>query len=250
MAWVTKDSVEQYETPESKKEYTKQEKAANWWYYHKLYVGIAVIAVVLVVWMVHDVVTRVRPDLPTDTVTALENTLAAYCDDRNGDGKVVVELVQYNLDFDSESENTDAYTQMADVTRLSADLSSEDGPYIFIMQDTDYAQQFAETTGDLQYLDGTMPDTENVDENDNVIVDWTKMVYRWTDCPALTGLDLGTYTGLTMVDDLQGENQDIMKNTYIGRRAYYTDKTALESETYDALWNILTAGAVSTVGQQ
>ena len=48
MAWVTKDSVEQYETPESKKEYTKQEKAANWWYYHKLYVGIAVIAVVLV----------------------------------------------------------------------------------------------------------------------------------------------------------------------------------------------------------
>ena len=48
------------------------------------------------------VVTRVRPDyrvgyggssnLPTDTVTALENTLAAYCDDRNGDGKVVVEL--------------------------------------------------------------------------------------------------------------------------------------------------------------
>lgn len=149
-------------------------KAANWWYYHKLYVGIAVIAVVLVVWMVHDVVTRVRPDyrvgyvgssnLPTDTVTALENTLAAYCDDRNGDGKVVVELVQYNLDFDSESENTDAYIQMADVTRLSADLSSEDGPYIFIMQDTDYAQQFAETTGDLQYLDGTMPDTENVDE--------------------------------------------------------------------------------------
>ena len=27
MAWVTKDSVEQYKTPESKKEYTKQEKA-------------------------------------------------------------------------------------------------------------------------------------------------------------------------------------------------------------------------------
>ena len=68
------------------------------------------------------------------------------------------------------------------------------------------------------------------------------MVYRWTDCPALTGLDLGTYTGLTMVDDLQGENQDIMKNTYIGRRAYYTDKTALESETYDALWEHLDRG--------
>ena len=258
MAWVTKDSVEQYETPESKKEYTKQEKAANWWYYHKLYVGIAVIAVVLVVWMVHDVVTRVRPDyrvgyvgssnLPTDTVTALENTLAAYCDDRNGDGKVVVELVQYNLDFDSESENTDAYTQMADVTRLSADLSSEDGPYIFIMQDTDYAQQFAETTGDLQYLDGTMPDTENVDENDNVIVDWTKMVYRWTDCPVLTGMELGSYTS-DAVQSASGDSQQLLADYYIGIRGAWLKESASLLENSEPLWANLTAGAVSTAGE-
>ena len=258
MAWVTKDSVEQYETPESKKEYTKQEKAANWWYYHKLYVGIAVIAVVLVVWMVHDVVTRVRPDyrvgyvgssnLPTDTVTALENTLAAYCDDRNGDGKVVVELVQYNLDFDPESENTDAYTQMADVTRLSADLSSEDGPYIFIMQDTDYAQQFAETTGDLQYLDGTMPDTENVDENDNVIVDWTKMVYRWTDCPVLTGMELGSYTS-DAVQSASGDSQQLLADYYIGIRGAWLKESASLLENSEPLWANLTAGAVSTAGE-
>ena len=256
MAWVTKDSVEQYETPESKKEYTKQEKAANWWYYHKLYVGIAVIAVVLVVWMVHDVVTRVRPDyrvgyvgssnLPTDTVTALENTLAAYCDDRNGDGKVVVELVQYNLDFDSESENTDAYTQMADVTRLSADLSSEDGPYIFIMQDTDYAQQFAETTGDLQYLDGTMPDTENVDEDDNVIVDWTKMVYRWTDCPVLAGLDLGEYRADT-THAQGGDSQAYLADFYVGMRGAWNTGTEENLAGGEELWQALTAGAVSTV---
>ena len=258
MAWVTKDSVEQYETPESKKEYTKQEKAANWWHYHKLYVGIAVIAVVLVVWMVHDVVTRVRPDyrvgyvgssnLPTDTVTALENTLAAYCDDRNGDGKVVVELVQYNLDFDSESENTDAYTQMADVTRLSADLSSEDGPYIFIMQDTDYAQQFAETTGDLQYLDGTMPDTENVDENDNVIVDWTKMFYRWTDCPVLTGMELGSYTS-DAVQSASGDSQQLLADYYIGIRGAWLKESASLLENSEPLWASLTAGAVSTAGE-
>ena len=258
MAWVTKDSVEQYETPESKKEYTKQEKAANWWHYHKLYVGIAVIAVVLVVWMVHDVVTRVRPDyrvgdvgssnLPTDTVTALENTLAAYCDDRNGDGKVVVELVQYDLDFDSESENTDAYIQMADVTRLSADLSSEDGPYIFIMQDTDYAQQFAETIGVLQYLDGTMPDTENVDENDNVIVDWTKMVYRWTDCPVLTGLELGSYTS-DAVQSASGDSQQLLAEYYIGIRGAWLKESASLLENSETLWANLTAGAVSTAGE-
>ena len=32
--------------------------------------------------------------MPTDTVTALENTLAAYCDDRNGDGKLGVIVVR------------------------------------------------------------------------------------------------------------------------------------------------------------
>ena len=35
MAWVTKDSVEQYDhTPVPPKEYTKKEKAQNWWHYH------------------------------------------------------------------------------------------------------------------------------------------------------------------------------------------------------------------------
>ena len=35
MAWVTKDSTETYnQTPEPPREYTKAEKAANWWHYH------------------------------------------------------------------------------------------------------------------------------------------------------------------------------------------------------------------------
>lgn len=261
MAWVTKDSVEQYnQTPEPEKQYTKTEKAANWWHYHKLHVAIVIAAVVLVTWVVHDIVTQVHPDyrigyvgssdLPVDTVSALENTLAGFVDDRNGDGKIVVQLVQYNVDLSGETDNADTntdsdpYSQMAGVTRLSADMASTDGPFIYLMQDATYAEEFEDYAGALQYLDGTMPEED--DEN----VDWTKMVYRWTDCPALTSLDLGTYTGLTMVDDIQGENQDILKSTYIGRRVYYDEKNQRESEAYDNLWNILTAGAVSTAGQQ
>ena len=46
MAWVTKDSVEQYDqTPEPPKEYTKKEKAQNWWHYHWHYVALLVLAV-------------------------------------------------------------------------------------------------------------------------------------------------------------------------------------------------------------
>ena len=49
MAWVTKDSVEQYDhTPEPPKEYTKKEKASNWWHYNKWIVLGSVIAVVAV----------------------------------------------------------------------------------------------------------------------------------------------------------------------------------------------------------
>ena len=50
MAWVTKDSVEQYDhTPEPPKEYTKKEKAQNWWHYHKFIVLGVVVAILVVV---------------------------------------------------------------------------------------------------------------------------------------------------------------------------------------------------------
>ena len=46
MAWVTKDSVEQYDhTPEPPREYTKKEKAQNWWHYHKFIVLGVVVAI-------------------------------------------------------------------------------------------------------------------------------------------------------------------------------------------------------------
>ena len=42
---------------------------------------------------------RVAPYyLPEDTVNALQDALAAYGEDRNGDGKVVVTLNVYTLD--------------------------------------------------------------------------------------------------------------------------------------------------------
>ena len=53
MAWVTKDSVEQYDhTPEPPKEYTKKEKAQNWWHYHK-FIVLGVVVAILVVGVVH-----------------------------------------------------------------------------------------------------------------------------------------------------------------------------------------------------
>ena len=195
MAWVTKDSTETYnQTPEPPREYTKKEKAANWWHYHWMAVVVAVLVVVFGVWIIKDTVFQTRPDmqvayvgtsdLPTDTV-----------------------------DFDAANENTDAYYQMAGVTRLSAELSSGGKTYIFLLEDP---EGFEAQTGALQYLDGTVPDDPETTD-----ADWREMVYRWTDCPVLTGLDLGGYEGLTLMDDVTGTNQSVLATLYVGRRGVW-----------------------------
>ena len=252
MAWVTKDSTETYnQTPEPPREYTKAEKAANWWHYHWAAVVIGVAAVFFGGWIIKDTVFQTRPDvqiayvgtheLPVDTVNALQDALTPFCHDENGDGKVVVQVATYNVDFDAENESTDAYYQMAGVTRLSAELSSGGKTYIFLLEDP---EGFEAQTGALQYLDGTVPDDPETTD-----ADWREMVYRWTDCPVLTGLDLGGYEGLTLMDDVTGTNQSVLAHLYVGRRGVWDEKQVPTYEGCAELWDTLTAGAVSTAAE-
>lgn len=180
-------------------------------------------------------------DLPADTVTALQDALTPFCADTNGDGKVVVQVDTYNVDFDADNVNTDAYNQMAGVTRLSAELSSGGKTYIFLLEDP---AAFESSTGALQYLDGTVPD-----DPDTANPDWTEMVYRWTDCPVLAGLELGDYDGYTLVDDATGTNQSVLATLYVGRRGVWDEKQAAAYEGCAELWDTLTAGAVSTAAE-
>ena len=252
MAWVTKDSTETYDqTPEPPREYTKQENAANWWHYHWMWVVIGVVAVLLAAWIIKDTVFQTRPDvqiayvglhdLPADTVTALQDALTPYCTDVNGDGKVVVQVDSYTVDFDAENTSTDAYYQMAGVTRLSAELASGGKTYIFLLEDP---EGFEKSTGVLQYLDGTVPD-----DPETADPDWREMVYRWTDCPVLTGLELGSYDGYTLMDDATGTNQSVLEHLYVGRRGVWDEKQAENYAHCAALWDALTAGAVSTAAE-
>lgn len=260
MPWVTKNSAEQY--PQQKPEgdayaqyhrsYTKKEKAANWWHYHGWMVVAGIAAVVLLVWVVRDTVFRVRPDikvgyvgeqnLPIDTAAALTAALESFCTDLNGDGKVVVQLNQYTVDFDSADDSTDAYNQMAGVTQLSAELSPGGSTYVFLLADP---LGFERETQILQYLDGTVAlDPETTDP-----ADWPQMVYRWTDCPVLTALDLGQYSGETLLDDKTGANQSVLSGLYLGRRGVWDEKQADDFAGGPELWAALTAGAVSTAGE-
>ena len=253
MAWVTKDSTETYnQTPEPPREYTKKEKAANWWHYHWVWVVVITLGVVFGAWIIKDTLFQTRPDvqiayvgthdLPADTVTALQDALTPFCTDVNGDGKVVVQVDTYTVDFDADNESTDAYYQMAGVTRLSAELASGGKTYIFLLEDP---EGFEQETGALQYLDGTVPE----DPDESNAAEWPEMVYRWTDCPVLAGLDLGNYDGYTLMDDVTGTNQSVLGTLYVGRRGVWDEKQAATYEGCAELWDTLTAGAVSTAAE-
>ena len=175
--------------------------------------------------------------LPDDTVTALQEQLARYGEDLNGDGKTVVTLNVYTLDYsagDTQTES-DAYLTMAGTTKLATDVAGGLSS-VFLLYDP---AGFQESTGSLRYLDGTLPEAGSDS-------DWWNMVYRWTDCPVLAGLDLGEYRADT-THAQGGDSQAYLADFYVGMRGAWNTGTEENLAGGEELWQALTAGAVSTV---
>ena len=237
--------------PRKEKQYTRKEKWANWWDYNLKWVLLIGIAAAFVAYtFIGQYFFVDKPDyniavvapyyLPDDTVTALQNALAAYGEDRNGDGKVLVTLNVYTLDYtDSETETESAaYLTMAGTTKLAADVQGGLSS-IFLLYDP---AGFEESTGTLRYLDGSLPAPDSDD-------DWWNMVYRWTDCPVLTALDLGAYRADTTHAE-GSDSQEYLAPFYIGMRGAWNTATADNLAGGEELWQALTAGAVSTAGEE
>ena len=175
--------------------------------------------------------------LPDDTVTALQEQLARYGEDLNGDGKTVVTLNVYTLDYsagDTQTES-DAYLTMAGTTKLATDVAGGLRS-VFLLYDP---AGFQESTGSLRYLAGTLPEAGSDTDRWN-------MVYRWTDCPVLTGLALGEYRADT-THAQGGDSQTDLADFYIGMRGAWNTGTEENLAGGEELWQALTAGAVSTV---
>ena len=233
--------------PRKQRQYTRKERWANWWDYNLKWVIIIGIIVVFfgynfigqyffTVHADYNVAVVAPHYLPEATQTALQDTLAAYGEDRNGDGKVVVKLNLYTMDF--SNEDSDAYLDMAGTTKLSTDIQGALSS-IFILYDP---AGFQQTTGTLRYLDGSLPEPGSDG-------DWGNMVYRWTDCPALTGLDLGEYQADT-THAQGGDSQEYMAQFYVGMRGAWNSGTADNLKGGEAFWQALTAGAVSTASAE
>ena len=237
--------------PRREKQYTRRERWANWWDYNLKWVLIIGIAVAFVAYnFIGQYFFTTKPDynvavvapyyLPEDTVNALQTRLAPFGEDLNGDGKVVVTLNVYTLDYSDEDTQTEsaAYLTMAGTTKLAADVQGGLSS-VFLLYDP---AGFEESTGTLRYLDGGLPGSGSDG-------DWWNMVYKWTDCPVLTGLDLGGYQADT-THAQGGDSQEYMAQFYVGMRGAWNSGTANNLKGGEELWQKLTAGAVSTASAE
>ena len=226
------------DAPEEKHIMTRKEKWANFWHYYKWHILVALVAILIVGMFVKDIVSKVEPDyqfgvlsektLSAEALEALEIQLTPFANDRNGDGKVKVSVMEYTVQVDAATEDTvDAYTQMAGMTKLMADGQTGSSMLFFTSHPKEYHEKF----GLFAYNDGSAVGEGSIDTE--------KLGVAWKDCPVLTGLPLGE---LTTIDGQNGiAVQDILADFYLVKRstegtsiaedekamAYYNDAVAL-----------------------
>ena len=112
-----------------------------------------------------------------DVVQPLSLIHIWYGEDRNGDGKVLVTLNVYTLDYSGEDPQTEsaAYLTMAGTTKLATDVQGGLSS-IFLLYDP---AGFEDSTGTLRYLDGSLPAPDSDDDWWNMAVSYTHLdVYK------------------------------------------------------------------------
>ncbi len=227
--WIARDVKREEEVP-----MTKAQRRKNWWYYHKWYLlfgAVLVLCIGSILWYALGI-GQTDPDyqiayvgtssLPDDTVSAVKSALADMGEDLNGDGKTVVELVQY--------VSQDVETSSAATVQLMADIINGES-YFFLLEDP---ERFQRVTGALSRPDGSLSSEDDPIE---------QLCFSWSQCPVLAGLELGDYVYTLLGVEIEGSNQELLAGLYIARRGFGEGQSPQYSEEYAALWEEITAGA-------
>lgn len=114
---------------------TKKEKWNNWWHYNKVKVLVCTLIAAAIISMIYSIVTKVEADytiaflysnyMEDELLDVLEDQLEAYADDRNGDGQVVIEIMNYGTTSNS-GDSYDSYFEQAAYVKYVADFTSAD----------------------------------------------------------------------------------------------------------------------------
>lgn len=225
---------------ESEPPQTPHGKWENFWYYHKFHVLIAVLIVLLLIFLVRDLTEKHEPDyqigiltetqLPEEVRSVLEQKLAAYGEDLNGDGRVLVSVNAYLIVMEDGKEISDPALQMASVAKLLSDL--QEGDSMIFLTDDESFRAHQSTRQLFSNLDGTAPQAGKED--------FSAMRVAWKDCKPLSTLvtaddltelsDEGRQTALRQLDGLSASLR-LFSGTALEqdaeKLAYYTASRAL-----------------------
>ena len=233
------------EKPREKRELTPAEKRRNWWEYHKWYLAIGLVCIIMVTVMFSDAIRTNRNQadyhivfvgtatLPDDTVAALETAFAQLGEDLNGNGQVRAELTQYQLHAQEQSEEFQTNVEQVYSTSMQLLVSVETPEnMIYLLEDP---ALFAANYPILTRVDGTSPE----EDPDSRVPMW----YRWGDCPVLAGLDLGDFQLPVEGGTARGDSQQVMGSICIARRGLWGDDGNEITDGALRLWQRLTEGA-------
>jgi len=232
--------------PEEKRELTPREKRQNWWHYHKWQLLIGLLCLVMLGSVVSGAVRNSRnvPDytiafvgkaaLPDETCRALEQAFASVGEDLNGNGKVQVELLQFRLqDQDAELDPLDmerAAEQAYNAAMLLMVNVETVQSVIYLLEEPELFQAQYQV---LARADGSRPEADSD----------APMWYSWSDCPVLTGLELGEFEIPVVGGMAVGDSQKAMESVYIARRGLWENGTNETIEGALRLFDKLTEGA-------
>ncbi len=127
---------------------TAKEKRANWWYYYKWFVVGGILIAAFVGYFIYTMVTKINPDytiammtsyvMPVELQEDVQTMIEKYADDRNGDGRTVVQISHFFFTDNPQSEYE--FMQMqASQAQFAADAGSGDS--IIYLYD-DYCAEF------------------------------------------------------------------------------------------------------------
>ncbi len=186
---------------------TAKDKRRNWWDYHKKHVFWGAVLLAAAVSVAYSIASKVKPDysiglltsfqLPDRILVQLEEHIAQYGEDRNGDGRVVVDVCPYV--FSQSQSAQDPQAVQASFTRFAGDAAMDscmayfhDDEAFWIMQEN--------FEGFFQYNDGT-PMEEGAQDYQNAMRPWEEFTGLADFEPSLEDLENWTPE---VVDELVG----------------------------------------------
>ncbi len=162
---------------------TAKDKRKNWWFYHKGHLLAGVIAAALVFSFFYSIFSKVKPDYTVALLTSytmpesgkqeLERCLTPYADDRNGDGRVTVSVVNYVFSGALPTSSEMMQQQNGQMAKFMADCSLNES-MIFLYDVRAFELLEENFDGFFQYNDGT-PMPETADDYENARVGWSEI---------------------------------------------------------------------------